>query len=84
MPGVDADQVGFGDVKVQLGLAQGIVLGLHEPFGFFRVFGAEAGPVVGVGVKAIERAATFTALEQTESLFHTRWRSSYEGAIPTG
>ena len=55
--------------RIELRLAEGLVLGVEQGGGFGAVFGAEAFLFSGFGVVGVEGASLFSAVE-AESVFH--------------
>jgi len=68
-PGVRAGQVGFGNLEVEDGLAQGLILGEDDLFRRVPILGLQAGPLAGHVVEA-EKGSAFSAVQQTITIFH--------------
>jgi hypothetical protein len=67
---VGGSQVGFGDLQIQRGLPEGLVLRAHDLAGLVLVVGAEAGALAGGRIHAIISAAAQAAAHQSVSCFH--------------
>lgn len=65
--GIGAGEVGFGDLEVEGGLAEGLVLGEDNLGRDILVLGLEADAFAGEGIEAIEAMEAFVAADETES-----------------
>lgn len=70
-------QIGLGDLQVENGLAEGLILGEHDLHGRVAVLGFEAETAAGLGIDAVEGATAFAAVDQTETSFHRLRQAAY-------
>ena len=71
---VRAREVRLGNLEVQNGLAQGLILGEDDLFRRIPVLGLQAGPLAGHVVEA-EKGSAFSAIQQAITIFHRLWCS---------
>lgn len=70
-------KVGFGDLAVERGLTESLVLGVDDLLGGITVLRLQAKASAGFGIDAIELSGALTAIDQTETVLH-RLSSSLE------
>ena len=80
--GVRAGKVCPGDLKVQNGLAQGLIFGKNDLFRRIPILGLQAGPLTGHVVEA-EKGSAFSAIQQAITIFHRLWcGAAYKRSFP--
>ena len=67
---VGAGEIRLGDLQIERGLAERLVLGEDDLFGDVAVLGLQTEAPAGFGVDAVELAAAFAAVDQTVTSFH--------------
>jgi len=61
---------GFGNLQIERGLTERLILGEDDLLGRIAVHGSQAEPLAGFGIDAVELAAALAAMDQAVTFFH--------------
>jgi len=67
---VGAGEIGFGNLQIERGLTERLILGEDDLLGGITILGFQTESLSGLGIDAVEFVAALTAVDQTETSFH--------------
>src|SRR5262245_59249712 len=75
---IAARQISFGDLKIQVRVAQRLVLGQDDLFGRLTIFGLKTRAFAALSIDTIESASSNSARGQAIPCFHRLHLQAYE------